>query len=222
MFFDCPPDQNTNSVKVKICGLRSALMAKWAVAAGADAIGLMFYKPSPRCVTFNEAAKLSEAVKGQADIVGVFVNPTKDEVKEAIQKSGLTGLQFHGDESVDFCTQWDLPWLKAIHVDGLCDIESEVDRWRSAFACLLDTKLPSHYGGSGKTFDWSCIPNNRRSSIVLSGGLHSGNVAEALSDITPFALDVSSGVEVTRGQKSQALITAFMHEVQNVRKNKEQ
>jgi len=209
------------ATKVKICGIQDSDMAAWCVKQGADAIGLMFFQPSPRFVSITQASAVINNVKGKIDIIGVFVNPSKEEVEKAID-SGITGLQFHGNETVEFCAQWPLPWLKAIHVDDHCHIKDELEKWQCAFSCLLDSKAPDAYGGMGKKFNWQAIPKSYRTSIVLSGGIHLGNVVEALSEISPFALDVSSGVESVRGQKSKALIRAFMQEVLHARKSSRQ
>ena len=214
MFFKTTPS-SPERTRVKICGLQTVKTAQLAVDSGADAIGLVFYKPSPRCVTLSQANKIALSVDRQIDIIGVFVNPSREEVEQTIRRVNLTGLQFHGNESKDFCTQWPLPWLKAIHIDEQTDIKSQIQHWPESFACLLDTKTPSLYGGAGKQFNWQKIPTDQCASIVLSGGLNPDNVAEAMA-LEPFALDVSSGVEYTRGIKSITLIKAFMKEVHNV------
>ncbi len=210
MFFD-----NTNNyIKIKICGICDVDIARFAVNEGADAIGLMFYKQSPRFVTLEQAALIIDAVEGKADIIGVFVNADEIQIEKAIAL-GITGLQFHGNESLEFCSQWSLPWLKAISVDNNTNINSEIRVWKQAFACLLDTKVSGIYGGSGKVFDWSVIPDKIKCFIVLSGGLTSHNIESAIEQVNPFALDVSSGVESSRGVKSKALIKQFISKVKH-------
>ena len=214
MFFKTTP-LLSKKIRVKICGLQTIQTAQLAVDSGVDAIGLVFYKPSPRCVTLLQANEIALSVGREIDIIGVFVNPSRKEVEQAINQVGLTGLQFHGNESRDFCTQWSLPWLKAIHVDDRTDIKSQIKHWSESFACLLDTKTPGLYGGAGRQFNWQKIPADQCASIILSGGLNPDNVAEAMA-LKPFALDVSSGVENTRGIKSITLMQAFMKEVHDV------
>ena len=211
---------SSNHVKVKICGICDSSIARCCVEQGADAIGLMFYPPSPRSVSLEKAAVIAEDVSGTIDIIGVFVNPDKEEVDQVLDKVKLTGLQFHGNETEIFCSQWLMPWLKAVHLHDNCDIMADIHHWNYAFACLLDNKTEGLYGGSGKAFDWSRIPVEVRQSIILSGGLHSGNVAEAIRTVSPLALDVSSGVERIRGKKSITLIKEFMHEVTHAQDNR--
>ena len=204
---------NASKVKVKICGITSLSMAEWVLAQGADAIGFVFYPPSPRNITIERAAEIAQVIANQIDVIGVFVNATQWHVEQILAHVPLTGMQFHGDESTAFCARWSLPWLKAIRVDAKCNLEKEVLRWKDAFSCLLDVKCNDVYGGSGKTFDWSIIPSHIRPNIVLSGGINSTNVRKAIKSIKPLGIDVSSGVECVKGEKSKLLIKQFMWEV---------
>ncbi|CAM3512643.1 phosphoribosylanthranilate isomerase [Parendozoicomonas haliclonae] len=205
------------AVKVKVCGLREVEHAEAAVDNGADAIGLMFYAPSPRHISNEEGAAISKAVKGKASRVGVFVNPEPDYLQQVLADVELDILQFHGDEDDDFCEQWGLPWIKAVRVAGSTDVEAELARWPNASAFLLDAYTPDAYGGTGEAFDWRLFPKEQNKPLILAGGLNPGNVAQAVATVSPWAVDVSSGVESARGIKDEALIKGFLNEVKNVR-----
>ncbi len=210
-------DAQDKSVRVKICGLREPEHAVIAADAGADAIGLMFYSSSPRNVTVDEAALIAKAVAGKVTRVGVFVNPDEDFLKEVLAGVELDALQFHGDESNEFCSRWGLPWIKAVRVKDAMDVESELANWPDASAFLLDSYTPGVYGGTGEAFDWNRFPKHLKQPLILAGGLTPVNVAAAAVTVRPWALDVSSGVEQSRGIKDTALIKGFMEEVNNVR-----
>ena len=197
--------------RIKICGLtrREDLLA--AVSAGADAIGLVFYAPSPRCVDLKTAADLARAVPPLVAVVGLFVNADAAQVRETLAAVPLHLLQFHGDEDEGYCRQFDRPYLKAARVRPGLDLVQYAAAFPSAQAMVLDACVDG-YGGGGKVFDWSLIPPGRTlgKPIVLSGGLDAGNVSEAIARVQPAAVDVSSGVEAAPGIKDADKIRAFI------------
>ncbi len=210
--------------RIKICGVTRVEDALCAAHAGADAIGLIFYGPSPRAVTIELATSISAALPPFVATVALFVNSSADEVKEVIGRLRPSLLQFHGDEDPAYCTQFGVPFLKAIRVgagmtaDDLLECSHE---FHGARALLLDTLAAGLYGGSGERFDWNVIPGQLRGRIVLSGGLMPGNVAGAIRAIRPWAIDVSSGVEkmdgavAQKGVKDHTKITKFIEEARN-------
>ncbi|MCY4329807.1 MAG: phosphoribosylanthranilate isomerase [Endozoicomonadaceae bacterium] len=216
MLFNTSPEKTT-PIKVKICGLKEVETALYCAEQGVDAIGLMFYPHSHRFIPVTTAQRIASAVSQRTDVIGVFVNPSTEEVTKVMAEVPLTGLQFHGDESVEFCRQWSLPWLKAIRVGNQDNLQKELTIWQQAFACILDATQPGLYGGSGKTFNWSLIPKKQQSSIILAGGLNAENVAKAMIQVAPFALDISSGAENTDGNKSKQKIHRLMQEINSVR-----
>jgi len=195
--------------RVKICGLTRLDDINVAVDAGADAIGLVFYPPSPRYVDLQTAAMLARAVPPFVTIVGLFVNADAAIVNETLAAVPLHVLQFHGDENEDYCRQFDRPYLKAARVKPGMDLVQYATGFPSAQAILLDAFVDG-YGGGGKVFDWSVIPSVLPRPIVLSGGLDASNVGEAIVRVRPAAVDVSSGVEMTKGIKDAGKIRAFV------------
>lgn len=196
-------------VKVKICGITSATDALAAVEAGADALGFMFYAPSPRHVRFDAAAEIIRQLPPFVARVGVFVDPAEEEVRRAIEECGLDTLQFHGDETPEFCRRFGLKTLKAFRVrdaESLRQTESY-----PAEAWLLDSYVTGQPGGTGARFNWDLATDAaRRHTVVLAGGLTPGNAAEAVSRVRPYGLDVSSGVESAPGRKDAAKVRAFI------------
>ena len=195
--------------RIKICGLTRLDDLLVAVQAGADAIGLVFYPPSPRHVDLKTAAELARAVPPFVTIVGLFVNADPALVKETLAAVPIHLLQFHGDEDESYCRQFDRPYMKAVRVKPGMDLVQYVEGFPSAQAILLDAFVEG-YGGGGKVFDWALIPPALGKPIVLSGGLDAGNVGEAISRVRPAAVDVSSGVEAARGIKDAEKIRAFV------------
>ncbi|MBK4734079.1 phosphoribosylanthranilate isomerase [Noviherbaspirillum pedocola] len=209
--------------RIKLCGLSQPQDVTDAVAAGADAIGLVFYPPSPRSVPPQRAAELMRGLSPFVAAVGLFVNPSIDEVKAAVDAANLSLLQFHGDETPEQChalaSAVGRPFLKAFRVrpDTAPDDLLEYDRICRAHgplysALLLDTWVDA-YGGGGKVFDWSLIPEELAPRVVLSGGLSAQNVTEAVRRIRPYAVDVSSGIERAKGVKDGAMMRAFVDAV---------
>lgn len=195
--------------RIKICGLTREDDIRDAAHAGVDAVGLVFYPPSARAVDLNRAAVLRHAVPPFVSTVGLFVNQDAGFVREAMQAVALSMLQFHGDERAAYCEQFGLPYLKAARMKEGFDLINYATQFQSAAGLLLDTFVEG-YGGAGKPFDWSLIPTGLSRPIVLSGGLSPANVKDAVVRVRPWAVDVSSGVEVAKGVKDRALIEAFV------------
>lgn len=206
---------NPHRTRIKICGLRDAGMARLAAEAGADAVGIVFHPASPRCASLEEAAAVAGALPAFVQAVGLFVNAPADRVRETLSAVPLSLLQFHGDEEPGFCAQFGLPWLKAVRVGTGTDLLEWQRRFDRARALLLDASVPGEFGGTGASFDWSLVPREIASRIVLSGGLHPGNVGEAIRALRPWAVDVSSGVESSRGVKNAAQIVEFVRSVKD-------
>ena len=194
--------------RIKICGLTRLEDVQVAVEAGADAIGLVFYPPSPRYVDLAKAAELTRAVPPFVIIVGLFVNADPVVVRETLAAVPIHLLQFHGDEDEAYCRQFDRPYMKAARVRPGMDLVQYAADFPSAQAILLDAFVDS-FGGGGKVFDWSLIPPALGKPLVLSGGLDAGNVGEAIARVQPAAVDVSSGVEAAKGIKDAGKIRAF-------------
>lgn len=199
--------------RVKICGLTRLDDVKSAIAAGADSIGLVFYEPSPRAVSIDTAVELAEIVPAFVTVTALFVDPDPEFVKQVIQRVDITLLQFHGDETEQFCAQFDRPYIKAIRVKSNTDLVGIAERYYSAKALLLDTYREGVPGGTGETFDWNLIPQSLSKPVILAGGLSPKNVASAICSVRPYAIDVSGGVESAKGVKSNELIVYLMNEV---------
>jgi phosphoribosylanthranilate isomerase len=198
------------SVKVKICGITSVADAQAAAAAGADMIGLMFYEGSPRHITLPQAVDISRSLSPFVQRVGVFVNPEEAQVMEAIAACGLHLLQFHGDETPDFCTQFGLMSVKALRVRDAASLAALANYQTDAF--LLDAYSETGLGGTGEKFNWDLALEAQKfgKPIFLAGGLTPENVAAAVRKVQPFAVDVSSGVESAPGKKEAAKVRAFI------------
>ena len=195
--------------RIKICGLTRVEDVRAAVAAGADAIGLVFYAKSLRHIELAQAAALARAVPPFVTIVGLFVNEDPAQVRRTLAAVPIHLLQFHGDEDEAYCRQFDRPFVKAARVAPGMDLLQYAGAFPSAQAILLDAFVDG-FGGGGKVFDWSQIPPDLKTPIILSGGLDADNVADAITRVRPAAVDVSSGVEVNKGIKDAAKIRAFV------------
>jgi phosphoribosylanthranilate isomerase len=194
--------------RIKICGLTREADVLAAVAAGADAIGFVFYAKSARFVSPARAAELARLLPPFVTPVGLFVNASEAEVQEALAALPNMLLQFHGDESAADCELYGRPYLRAARMEPGFDLLDYAQQFSTAQAILLDAHVEG-YGGGGKVFDWSLIPKNVPSPVVLSGGLHAGNVLTGVLQVRPTAVDVSSGVEQAKGLKDAALIQQF-------------
>ncbi|WP_228752874.1 phosphoribosylanthranilate isomerase [Marinobacter sp. CA1] len=204
--------------KTKICGITEIGDALTAANAGADAIGLVFFEPSPRAVDVARAREIAAAVPAFVTLVGLFVNPDADYVRNILDQVPLDLLQFHGDESPEFCNQFGRRWIKAVRVATTEDVEDAFERYSLGSGLLLDAYDPTLYGGTGKSFDWTLIPQQRPLPLILAGGLNSDNVARAITAVKPWAVDVSGGVEIRKGVKDAARIKEFLNEVHRVDK----
>ncbi|MDV2079807.1 phosphoribosylanthranilate isomerase [Marinobacter xestospongiae] len=204
--------------KTKICGITEIGDALTAANAGADAIGLVFFDPSPRAVDVARAREIAAAVPAFVTLVGLFVNPDADYVRNILDQVPLDLLQFHGDESPEFCNQFGRRWIKAVRVATTDDVEDAFERYSLGSGLLLDAYDPTLYGGTGKSFDWTLIPQQRPLPLILAGGLNSDNVARAITAVKPWAVDVSGGVEIRKGVKDAARIKEFLNEVHRVDK----
>jgi phosphoribosylanthranilate isomerase len=196
--------------RVKICGITRPEDAEAAAAQGADAIGLVFYRPSPRYVTLERAQRIVAVAPAFVATVAVFVNPAREEVEAVIRQCGVTLLQFHGDESPDFCAGFSRPYIKAARIRAELDLLKYLSPHATARAWMLDAFHEDLWGGTGGAFDWSLLPREMAKPIVLSGGLTTGNVADAIRRVRPYAVDVSTGVEASKGIKDAAKIAAFI------------
>jgi phosphoribosylanthranilate isomerase len=204
--------------RIKICGITRERDALAAAQAGADAIGFVFYEQSARHVAPADAARIAAALPPFVATVALFVNETTDQVRRVMQTVRPTLLQFHGDETPEWCGQFGLPWMKAVAVRPGVDLLDLAQRYANARALLLDAEVQG-YGGGGKAFDWSLIPPNLQQDtgcrLVLSGGLNARNVGEGIARVRPWAVDVSSGVESSKGVKDAGLIRQFCDAVRS-------
>ena len=196
--------------RIKICGITSVEHALVAAACGADAIGLVFYAKSPRCVSAQQAAEIVAALPPFISVVGLFVNELPTEIERILSTVAIDVLQFHGDESVDFCKQFARPWIKALRVKHDTDISAACREFEGSRGILLDAWLEGVPGGTGKTFDWQLAADSLPAPIVLAGGLHENNIAAAIAAVRPAAVDVSGGVESEPGFKDADKIRRFI------------
>ena len=199
--------------RVKICGITRPEHARAAVGAGADAIGLVFYEPSPRYVTRSRARAVCAALPPLVSVVGVFVNPEPREVEAAVEGLPVDLLQFHGEEPPELCVGAGKPYVKAVRVRTRDDIAKAAARYPDARALLLDAHHDALWGGTGTRFDWNIVPDDVDHPIFLAGGLTPENVAGAIRVVRPFAVDVSGGVESAPGEKDTESMERFMKEV---------
>jgi phosphoribosylanthranilate isomerase len=204
------------ATRIKICGITRAQDAVTAAELGAHAVGLMFYEDSPRFVSVDQANKVIGVLPPFVTRVGVFVNPVEQQVHSILGALRLDLLQFHGDETPQFCARFGIPYIKAVRVRKGMDLLQYASRYHDAKGLLLDAHSESAYGGTGEAFDWSLIPVNLPLPIILSGGLNAANVARAIRQVRPWAVDVSSGVESAKGIKDTDKIAAFVQAVRNV------
>ena len=202
--------------RVKICGITRGEDAQHAVDAGADAIGLVFYDKSPRCVSNEQASQISRMIPAFVSRVALFKDADQAFVKSVLAQVEIDLLQFHGSETVAYCEQFERPYIKAIGMRGLehdADfLISSAETFRSAKALLLDGHAPGEAGGSGESFDWAAVSSIDK-PVVLAGGLTVENVHQAIDLVHPYAVDVSSGVESSPGTKDKDKIAAFMEQV---------
>lgn len=199
--------------RVKICGITKTEDALAAVNYGADALGFVFYDKSPRFLDIKSAVDIFNKIPPFINKVALFVNANTDYINAALDELSIDILQFHGDEDEAFCSSFHKPYLKAIRMRDTTNLNQVVDMYGSASGLLLDAFDSSQYGGTGQTFNWDLVPKQCDLPIVLAGGLNVHNVYDAITNTDSYAVDISSGVEKSKGVKDHQLIKQFMHEV---------
>lgn len=197
-------------IRVKICGLTRVDEALASALAGADAIGLVFHPASPRAVSAAAARQIVDVLPPFVSSVGLFVDAEPALVEDTLRRCPLDLLQFHGNEAPAYCRAFGRPYIKAVRVRADMDLAAEMARYPDARGILLDTFSAAAPGGTGQRFDWALVPRDVRVPIILAGGLTPDNVAEAVRQVRPYAVDVSSGVESAPGRKDPALVKRFI------------
>ena len=200
---------------VKICGFTNAINAKEATLLGVDAVGMVFYEKSPRNIDIENALEIVSSLPPFVNRVGLFVNANPSFIDEILCEVPIDTLQFHGDETVIDCTQFQMPFIKSVRVSQDTNVSQIADDFSMASALLLDSYNPSNYGGTGEVFDWSLACVDIDLPIILAGGLTSENVKDAIKQVKPFAVDASSGVESEPGIKDIDKIKAFIKQIQS-------
>ncbi len=196
--------------RIKVCGITRTEDALVAVEGGADALGFVFYESSPRAVSIGQAKLIASALPPFVSVVALFVNAHSDTIEQVLAEVPVALLQFHGDETCAECERFDRPYIKALRMREEMDVMAEMQRFPSASGFLLDSYKKGVPGGTGKSFDWQQAPTQSGRPIILAGGLHAGNIREAIDAVHPYAVDVSSGVEVEPGIKNPQLICEFI------------
>ena len=199
--------------RIKICGIKHLDDALKAVECGADAIGLIFVEKSPRYVSLTEARVIAESMPPFVTVVGLFMNASAETVREALKVVPLNLLQFHGEESPEFCDQFEVPYIKVLRMRDNANIVAFAQDYPNAAGILLDSYHKGAGGGTGQSFDWDLIPDDVPLPLILAGGLNSENVASAIEAVKPYAVDVSSGVESEPAVKDHKKIEQFIKEV---------
>ena len=200
--------------RIKICGITRPGDASAAAEAGADAIGLVFYPPSPRFLSVERAVEIRDALPPFVQTVALFVNADAAQIAQVLGRVKPAMLQFHGDEPPEFCEQFGVPFVKACRIRPDTQPLAYLQRYPRAAAWLVDSFVPE-YGGVGEAFDWTLVPKERTRPLILSGGLHAGNVGAAIRSVRPWGVDVSTGVESAKGVKDAAKMAAFIAEVRH-------
>ena len=202
--------------RIKICGITNLQDAKVVIDEGVDAIGLVFCENSPRYINISKAKEIVENTMPFVNCVGLFVDAEKEYINDVLKEVALDTLQFHGQESEQACALYNKPYIKAIRMNENINLSEEVEKYFSAHALLLDTYIEGLPGGTGIVFDWDLIPKDMAKPIILAGGLNASNVKDAIKKISPYAVDVSGGVEAEKGKKDPSKIKEFINEVMNV------
>ena len=202
--------------RIKICGITNLQDAKAVIDEGVDAIGLVFCENSPRYINISKAKEIVENTMPFVNCVGLFVDAEKEYINDVLKEVALDTLQFHGQESEQACALYNKPYIKAIRMNENINLSEEVEKYFSAHALLLDTYIEGLPGGTGIAFDWDLIPKDMAKPIILAGGLNASNVKDAIKKISPYAVDVSGGVEAEKGKKDPSKIKEFINEVMNV------
>lgn len=203
-------------IRTKICGITTPEDALYAAHAGSDALGLVFYPQSPRAIDIIKAQKITAALPPFVSVVALFVNESAQNIRRILAEVPIHLIQFHGDEDDAFCRQFDRPYIKAIRVQTASDIQNAAHRFPNAQALLFDAYHPSEYGGTGHCFDWTLLAEYSGKPWVLAGGLTPENVGEAVRITGAESVDVSGGVEASKGKKDAAKVAAFIREANRV------
>tara|TARA_B110000003_G_scaffold73588_1_gene75011 strand:- start:5969 stop:6586 length:618 start_codon:yes stop_codon:yes gene_type:complete len=203
------------SVAVKICGITDAHQAKMVEVAGADAIGVVLYENSSRYVNLEGAIEIKQAISGNMLCIALVVNAAPEFIHQIIERLAPDLIQFHGDESPEFCNQFGYPYIRAIRMHKNLSVSSEVERYQPSGGFLFDAWHADQYGGTGEKFDWQRLPKVRDFRLILAGGLNPDNVAVAIRTVVPDMVDVSGGVESAAGIKDQHKVAAFIDNVKS-------
>lgn len=198
--------------RIKICGITNLADALNAIASGADALGFNFYPESARYIRPDEAAILSSKIPAFVSRVGLFVNEAESNLAEILEIVNLDLLQFHGDESASYCEATDRPYIKALRATTPEGIATAADEFTNSRAILIDSAVDGQFGGTGQAFDWDLVPDLGK-PVVIAGGLNSENVGSVIRKLHPYGVDVSGGVEKSKGQKDLAKMKAFARAV---------
>ena len=199
--------------RVKICGFTRTEEAVYAAQLGVDAIGLVFYPPSPRHVEIEQALSIVNALPAFTSVVALFVDEQEDRIREILTRVPIDCLQFHGDEPAETCRIYGKRYIKAIRMQDNTDIDALAKQYHDADGLLLDAYHPDTKGGTGSQFNWDLIPEHCSLPIILAGGLDETNAKQAVQTVRPYALDISSGVEIKKGVKDSLKMAAFIQQV---------
>jgi len=202
--------------RIKICGITRLCDARQVAELGGDAIGLVFHSKSPRAVALDTAVQIRLAMPPFVTVTALFMNENEGWIKRVLETVKPDCLQFHGEETPEFCQQWSRPFIKAIPMGSEKNASHYAQRYPQAQGFLLDSNVAGRQGGSGDTFDWSKIPSTFDFPLVLAGGLNPANVAAAITQVKPWGIDISSGVEQSKGIKNSELIVQLFNEVKRV------
>lgn len=209
-------ENQTMKIRTKICGFTRPEDARIAAELGVDAVGLVFYEKSKRFVTVGQARKIVDALPPFVSVVALFVNATEARIREILAQVPIDVIQFHGDETPEFCRRFERPYIKAVRVRHAADIQTACGQFPDARAVLFDAHVDGEYGGTGKSFDWHMLSGQSNGRWILSGGLTPENVAEAVRITGAQIVDISSGVESAAGVKSAEKMAAFIQNVQQL------
>lgn len=200
-------------VKVKICGITRPEDAVNACQSGVDAIGLVFYKPSPRNVSIEQAREIVQVLPPFVSVVALFVDADSSEIYSVLQNVEIDLIQFHGSESAEFCESFNKRYIKVIHMQEAVDLGASISQYPSSCGILLDTFQKELPGGTGRSFDWHLVPEYPGKPLIIAGGLTPSNVGDAIKIVRPYAVDVSGGVELSKGIKDAGKIADFINQV---------
>ena len=204
------------TVRVKICGITSSEQAQMAQQYGADALGLVIYEKSPRYVNIEQAAKIRGSMTSESLAIALLVNPSESLVRQVIDQVKPDFIQFHGDETPEFCHQFNFPFIRAVRMREGLDIDAEVAAYKAEGGFLFDAWSEDLYGGTGHSFDWSRLPTTTDYQLILAGGLTTNNVNQAVAMTKPYMVDVSGGVESSPGVKDPQKVKAFINEAKKI------